>query len=119
MCCTFVALHCVVCYYEETFWLLKPEHGFDFEPLTRKSQLHSEQLKSLTDTLRAITQVILHVRQECDSVLITFPTSLWLLIPKAHICDNQDQIRSDQNKYTTLNLINDRALWGLKGDGCQ
>lgn len=28
-------------------------------------------------------------------VLRTFPTSIWLLLPKAHICDNQHQIRTN------------------------
>jgi len=72
-------------YYEKTFWLLKPEHGFDFEPLIRTSHLHSEQLEFLTDTLRAITSDFDRETGTWQSVLRMFPTSISLLIPKEHM----------------------------------
>lgn len=46
------------------------------------------------------------------SVLRLFPTSIWLLFPKAQICDNQDQIGANVRPLISLN---DRGLWVFKG----
>ncbi len=118
--CSFVVLHWVVCLLWENvllagFGILNWQMMFMVLTLNLWPGQANSVLKSwnLLQTLTCNDFVWYEIWEigKLHSVLRLFPTSIWLLFPKAQICDNQDQIGA--------NLIKWQRTVGFQGDGCQ